>query len=119
MLVAFYIPAMPVEQVQRHGITHPQTQPIFDAFASGDVEKAIELTTPDLVEQLSFSGTPEDVVEQIQANVVPAGMNHVILSLCDPTLAEHWRGREVDYRGVPHMKDQLRLIHDRIMPAFA
>ena len=87
VLVAFYIPAMPVEQVQRHGIDVAQTQPIFDAFASGDVERAIELTTPDLVEKLSFSGTPEDVVEQIQANVVPAGMNHVILSLCDPTLA--------------------------------
>ena len=43
-----------------------QTQPIFDAFASGDVEKAIELTTPDLVEKLSFSGTPEDVVAQIK-----------------------------------------------------
>ena len=51
--------------------TSRQTQPIFDAFASGDVEKAIELTTPDLVEKLSFSGTPEDVVAQIKENVVP------------------------------------------------
>ena len=116
VLVAFYIPAMPIEQVQRHGIDVAQTQPIFDAFASGDVERAIELTTPDLVEKLSFSGTPEDVVEQLQANVVPAGMNHVILSLCDPTLAEHWLGRPGDYAGVPHMKDQLQLIHDRVMP---
>ena len=119
VLVAFYIPAMPVEQVQRHGIDVSQTQPIFDAFASGDVEKAIELTTPDLVEKLSFSGTPEDVVAQIRENVVPAGMNHVILSLCDPTLAQHWLGREADYGGVPHMKDQLQLIHDRVMPALA
>jgi len=119
VLVAFYIPAMPIEQVQRHGLTQAQTQPIFDAFASGDVEKAIELTTPDLVEQLSFSGTPEDVVEQIRDNVVPTGTNHVILALCDPTLAEIWRGAPVEDRGVPHMKDQLRLIHDRIMPAFA
>ncbi len=54
MLVASYIPAMPVEQVLRHGITVEQTRPIFDAFASGDVERAIELTTPDLVEKLSF-----------------------------------------------------------------
>ena len=75
---------------------------------------------PDLVEQLSFSGTPEDVVEQIRENVVPTGTNHVILALCDPTLAEIWRGRPVDGAdAVPHMKDQLRLIHDRVMPAFA
>ena len=118
ILVAFYIPAMPVEQLQRHGISTEQTQPIHEAFASGDVELAIELTTPELVEKLSFSGTPEDVVEQIRTNVVPTGMNHVILALCDPTLAEHWLGRKGDFDGVPHMKDQLRLIHDRIMPHF-
>lgn len=118
ILVAFYIPAMPVEQLQRHGISPEQTQPIHEAFASGDVELAIELTTPELVEKLSFSGTPEDVVEQIRTNVVPTGMNHVILALCDPTLAEHWLGRKGDFDGVPHMKDQLRLIHDRIMPHF-
>jgi 5,10-methylenetetrahydromethanopterin reductase len=41
VLVAFYIPAMPVEQVLRHGITVEQTRPIFDALASGDVERAI------------------------------------------------------------------------------
>jgi 5,10-methylenetetrahydromethanopterin reductase len=119
VLVAFYIPAMPVEQVMRHGIAVEQTQPIHEAFAHGDVERAIELTTPDLVEKLSFSGTPEDVVAQIRENVVPAGMNHVILSLCDPTLAEHWLGRPGSYGGVPHMKDQLQLIHDRVMPALA
>jgi 5,10-methylenetetrahydromethanopterin reductase len=118
VLVAFYIPAMPVEQVLRHGITVEQTQPIHEAFASGDVERAIELTTPDLVERLSFSGTPEDVVEQIQRDVVPTGMNHVILALCDPTLADHWLGRKGDYGDVPHMKDQLKLIHERIMPHF-
>jgi 5,10-methylenetetrahydromethanopterin reductase len=119
VLVAFYIPAMPVEQVLRHGLTVEQTQPIHEAFAHGDVEKAIELTTPDLVERLSFSGTPEDVVEQIRANVAPTGTNHVILALCDPHLAAHWSGSEGGYDGVPHMKDQLRLIAERVMPQVA
>ena len=118
ILVAFYIPAMPAEQVARHGIDQAQIQPIHEAFAHGDVERAIELTTPDLVEKLSFSGTPEDVVEQIRANVVPTGMNHVILALCDPHLAEHWAGSKGPWDGVPHMKDQLRLIAERIMPHF-
>ena len=91
--------------------TVAQTQPIFDAFASGDVEKAIELTTPDLVEQLSFSGTPEDVVEQIRANVVPTGIEPRRSSRC---ATRRWpstgSGRQGDYAGVPHMKDQLQLI---------
>jgi hypothetical protein len=42
----------------------------------------------------------------------------VILALCDPTLADHWLGRKGDYGDVPHMKDQLKLIHERIMPHF-
>lgn len=118
ILVAFYIPAMPAEQVARHGLTQEQIQPIHEAFAHGDVERAIELTTPDLVERLSFSGTPEDVVEQLRENVVPTGMNHVIFALCDPHLAEHWAGTKGPWDGVPHMKDQLRLIAERIMPHF-
>ena len=46
IIVAFYIPSMPQSQVERHGIEYASLQPIFDAFASGDVAKAIELTTP-------------------------------------------------------------------------
>ena len=118
ILVAFYIPAMPIEQLERHAITREQVQPISDAFAAGDVQRAIELTTPDLVATLSFSGTPEDVVEQIRQNVVPTGMKHVIFALCDPHLAEVWSGVG-GYEGVPDLKGQLQLIHDRVMPAFA
>ena len=118
VLVAFYIPAMPKEQLERHAIGQAQVQPIFDAFGAGDVQRAIELTTPDLVAKLSFSGTPEDLVEQISLNVVPTGMQHVIFALCDPLLAEVWSGVG-GHHGVPDLKGQLQLIHDRVMPAFA
>ena len=42
VVVAFYIPAMPREQIERHGIDPDSLQPIMDAFNVGDVEKAIE-----------------------------------------------------------------------------
>jgi 5,10-methylenetetrahydromethanopterin reductase len=32
VVVAFYIPAMPIEQIERHGIDPDSLQPIFDAF---------------------------------------------------------------------------------------
>ena len=35
ILVAFYIPSMPAEQLARHGIDQAELQPIFDAFAAG------------------------------------------------------------------------------------
>jgi hypothetical protein len=45
-------------------------------------------------------------------------MNHTILALCDPYLAEVWSGVG-GHAGVPDLKGQLRLIHDRVMPALA
>ncbi len=118
VIVAFYIPAMPIEQLERHGISAADVQPISDAFAVGDVAGAIELTSPEMVEKLAFSGTPEDVVEQINTNVVGTGMNHVILAIVDPYLASHWSGAE-GFENVGSMKEQLQLIHDRVLPNIA
>lgn len=116
VVVAFYIPAMPREQIERHGIDPESLQPIMDAFGRGDVEGAIELTTMDLTERLSLSGTPEEWVERIRADVAPAGFNHVICAPIDPFLVEAWSGRKAD--NVPDQQGQLRLIHHKVMPSF-
>ena len=62
---------MPQSQVERHGIEYASLQPIFDAFASGDVPKAIELTT-ELVDKLSVAGTQE-VVHQLKTDILSTG----------------------------------------------
>src|SRR3954454_8188488 len=46
LLAAFYVPAMPAEQLARHGIDQAEVQPMFDAFAAGDVAGAIDLFRP-------------------------------------------------------------------------
>jgi 5,10-methylenetetrahydromethanopterin reductase len=117
VVVAFYIPAMPIEQIERHGIDPDSLQPIFDAFNRGDVEKAIELTTPELTERLSLSGSPEEWVERIRRDVVPSGFNHLIAAPIDPFLVEAWSGLRVE--NVPDQQGQLRLIHEQVMPEFA
>jgi 5,10-methylenetetrahydromethanopterin reductase len=117
VVVAFYIPAMPMEQIERHGIDPDSLQPIFDAFNRGDVEKAIELTTPELTERLSLSGSPEEWVERIRRDVVPTGFNHLISAPIDPFLVEAWSGLRVE--NVPDQQGQLRLIHEQVMPEFA
>src|SRR5919201_302103 len=78
IITAFYIPSMPPELLERHGVDVSGIQPINDAFAAGDVAKAIELTTPELGEKLSMAGTPEECIEQIRTNVQAAGINHMI-----------------------------------------
>ena len=116
VVVAFYIPAMPREQIERHGIDPDSLQPIMDAFNVGDVEKAIELTTLELTEKLSLSGSPEEWVERIRTEVIPSGFDHLICAPIDPYLVEAWSGLEVE--NVPDQQGQLRLIHDHVMPHF-
>jgi 5,10-methylenetetrahydromethanopterin reductase len=117
VVVAFYIPAMPREQIERHGIDPESLQPITDAFNVGDVEQAIELTTLELTEKLSLSGSPEEWVQRIEDDVIPTGFDHLICAPIDPYLVEAWSGLRVE--NVPDQQGQLRLIHDRVMPAFA
>ena len=114
IIVAFYIPSMPKSQVERHGIEYESLQPIFDAFAAGDVPKAIELTTPELGEKLSVAGNPEEVVAKLKTDILPTGINHVIACITDPFLVKFFA--QMDVANVPDVKGQLRLIADKVIP---
>jgi 5,10-methylenetetrahydromethanopterin reductase len=117
IIVAFYIPSMPRNQVERHGIDYGSLQPIFDAFARGEVARAIELTTPELGEKLSVAGSPEEVVDKLQKDIVATGINHIIACITDPHLVKFFSGMTVE--NVPDVKGQLRLVAEKVMPAFA
>ncbi len=116
ILVAFYISSMPPEQLTRHGIEADELAPVVEALGAGDVQKAISLFEPHYAEKLSLAGTPEEVVEQIKADIEPAGVNHMIFALADPFLVNLFSGEEVP--NVPDFRGQLKLIADRVMPAF-
>ena len=116
ILVAFYISSMPAEQLARHGIDASELAPVVEALGGGDVAKAISLFEPHYAEKLSLAGTPEEVVEKIKADIEPAGVNHMILSLADPALVKLFSGEDVP--NVPNIQGQLKLVHDRVMPAF-
>ena len=117
ILVAFYISSMPPEQLARHGIDASELAPVVEALGAGDVKKAISLFEPHYAEKLSLAGTPEEVVEKIKADLEPAGVNHMILSLADPRAGEalQRRGRAERART---SSGQLKLVAERVMPAF-
>jgi len=117
IITAFYIPSMPPELLERHGVDLEGIQPINEAFAAGDVAKAVELTTPELAEKLSLAGTPDECVEQIKTNIQAAGINHMILAVTDSDLVEFFTEQKVE--NVPDVRGQLKLIAEQIMPAFA
>jgi 5,10-methylenetetrahydromethanopterin reductase len=115
IMVAFYISSMPENQLQRHGLSRDGMQPIIDALGNGEIDKAIELTSPEIAATLSVAGTPEECVEQVQRDMISTGVNHIIAAVTDSKLVKMFSGKDID--GVPDVQGQLRLIADRVMPA--
>ncbi|CAN5154312.1 hypothetical protein BH23ACT9_BH23ACT9_27220 [soil metagenome] len=62
-----------------------------------------------------MAGTPEECVEQINRDMIPTGVNHIIAAITDSGLVKTFSGVEIE--GVPDVKTQLRMIADRVMPA--
>jgi 5,10-methylenetetrahydromethanopterin reductase len=114
-MVGIYASSMPAEQLERHGVDPAQLQPIVEAIGGGDLAKGIELTSPEIAEKLSFAGTPDEVTAKIK-EIEPAGVNHVIAAINDASIVKAFTGRELP--GVAGVEEQLRLIHDEVMPAF-
>jgi 5,10-methylenetetrahydromethanopterin reductase len=116
ILGAFYISSMPAEQLARHGIEASELTPVVEALGRGDIKGAVDLYPPEYAERLSLAGTPEEVVEKIKSDIQPTGVNHMILALSDPALVKLFSGEDV--ANVPDINGQLRLVAERIMPAF-
>lgn len=114
---AFYIPATPDAVFERHGIDLDRVRPIKDAFASGNVADAIAMTPDDITDRLILPvGTADDWVEQLNG-VTAVGYNHLCLTPIDAGMVERVTGESI--AGVPTVVEQLRLIHDHVMPRLA
>lgn len=116
VLAAFYIPSMPASLLERHGLTRAALEPVIDAFAAGEVERALSLTPDEVVDRLVVAGTPDDWIGQLEA-IRESGLEHVLLSFADPFTVRAWSGHTA--AGVPGLAAQIRLVHDEVLPAFS
>ena len=114
MITAFYIPWMPQQLIERHGIDYESVRPIVEAFGSGTVGRALELTSSEVGAKLSIAGTPEEWVENIEPDVLPSGFNHLIVAIADPYFVKSWSGMNIE--GLPDTRAQLCLIEERVIP---
>lgn len=112
---AFYLPSMPPKLVERHGVPYEEVKPICEAFARGDVKEALRRTPDDLADRFCIAGTPEQIAGRINDQVLPSGIDHVVLALTDRASVQSWAG--IDVPGLPSIEDQVRLIGERIVPA--
>jgi 5,10-methylenetetrahydromethanopterin reductase len=116
-MVGLYASAMPVEQLERNDVDPAELTDIIAAVGEGRVDRAFELTSPELADRLSIAGTPQECADRIKSEIAVTGVNHLILAITDAALVKAFSGMELP--GVLTMREQLQLVHDQVMPAFA
>jgi 5,10-methylenetetrahydromethanopterin reductase len=113
VVAAFYLSSMPPELLLRNGVEPAEVAPAIAAFNAGDVQRALELTSPSVGEALSVAGTAQDWIDKIEHDLLPSGFGHLLVTFADPFLVESWAGLTID--GLPSLDDQLRLFRDSVM----
>jgi 5,10-methylenetetrahydromethanopterin reductase len=116
LVAAFYISSMPPELLERNGVEPAEVAPVVDAFNSGEIQRALDLTSPRVGATLSVAGTAQDWIEKIQRDLLPAGFRHLLVTFVDPFLVESWAGVTID--GLPSLEEQLRHFQKEVMAAF-
>ena len=114
ILAAFYIPSMPPALLARHAINPDDVAPINQAFAAGDIERALALTPDDVADRIMVAGTPEDWIEWFTQAYAPAGLNQALLSFTDPFTLRAWANLEV--AGLPDLVEQVPLFGEHVLP---
>jgi 5,10-methylenetetrahydromethanopterin reductase len=90
ILAAFYIPSMPPALLERHGIEPNAVSSVTEAFAAGDVERALEATPDEIADRIMVAGTPEDWVS--------------------------WLTETVEVDGLPDLTEQVRMMGEQVLP---
>ena len=85
-----------------------------EAFAAGDIGRALELTPDAVADRIMVAGGPDDWLEWLSRSYVPIGLNHVLLSFTDPFTLKAWADLEVP--GLPDLCDQVRLFGEQVLP---
>ena len=114
ILAAFYIPSMPPALLARHAIEPGEVACVNEAFAAGDIGRALELTPDAVADRIMVAGGPDDWLEWLSRSYVPIGLNHVLLSFTDPFTLKAWADLEVP--GLPDLCDQVRLFGEQVLP---
>ena len=114
ILAAFYIPSMPPALLARHGIESESVAAVTEAFAAGDVQRALRATPDEVAGRLMVAGTPEDWVRWLTETYAAAGLGHALVSFTDPFTLRAWAG--IDVEGLPDLGEQVRIFGEQVLP---
>jgi hypothetical protein len=87
---------------------------VTEAFAAGDVQRALGATPEKVADQMMVAGRPEDWVRWLTETYAPAGLNHALVSFADPFTLRAWAG--IDIEGLPDLGEQVRIVGEQVLP---
>ena len=105
---------MPPALLERHGIAPEEVAPVNEAFAGGDVKRALAATPESLADRLVVAGTPDEWLEWLTGTYAAAGLDHALVSFADPFTLRAWADTAID--GLPSLGEQVRLFGNRCCP---
>ena len=117
ILAAFYIPSMPPALLERHAIPPEEVAPVNEAFAAGDVKRALGATPDSLADRLVVAGTPDEWLGWLTGTYAPAGLDHALVSFADPFTLRAWADTSID--GLPSLGEQIRLFGEQVLPSLS
>ncbi len=108
---------MPPALLERHGVTFAEVAPVNEAFAAGDVKRALAATPNSIADRLIVAGTPDDWAAWLAGTYASAGLTHALVSFADPFTLRSWA--DVEVSGLPSLREQVRLFGEEVLPALA
>jgi 5,10-methylenetetrahydromethanopterin reductase len=105
---------MPPALLERHGIEPDVIATVDEAFAAGDVQRALRATPNEVADRIMVAGSPEDWISWLKDTYAPAGLSHALVSFTDPSTLRGWAGIEVE--GLPDLGEQVRLMGEQVLP---
>jgi hypothetical protein len=104
---------MPPALLERHAIAAEEVAPVNDAFAAGDIRRALASTPDSVADRLVVAGTPDDWLRWLTETYAAAGLDHALVSFADPFTLRTWAGVSVD--GLPSLDAQVRLFGEHVL----
>ncbi len=94
-LVTYYLPWLTDRQLEKYNIDKDESRKVSNLIRSGNLRKAIELTSDETVDSLSISGTPEEVKTRFE-ELISQGVDEIVLSMVDNDFLRNIAGIEVE-----------------------
>jgi len=88
---------------------------VHNFILKGNIHSAIKSTDDELIDKLTLSGTPDEIVERIEKAFLPYGFDQIKLMIFDSTTYREMMGIE---HKTPSFMEQMKAVNREILPHF-